>query len=97
MIGLIPGFHIYENGNMIPAHGSSNVIVRITQKGIGNGISLLIFAVLMTIQKKWNLLKGLSAKEWGYFALLGLLNPVAYYLVLFKAYDLLPAQVAQPV
>ena len=60
-------------------------------------VSLLIFAVLMTIQKKWNLLKGLSAKEWGYFALLGLLNPVAYYLVLFKAYDLLPAQVAQPI
>lgn len=60
-------------------------------------VSLLIFTVLMTVQKKWNLLKGLSAKEWGYFALLGLLNPVAYYLVLFKAYDLLPAQVAQPI
>jgi drug/metabolite transporter (DMT)-like permease len=28
--------------------------------------------------------------------LLGLLNPVAYYLVLFAAYDRLPAQVAQP-
>ncbi len=27
---------------------------------------------------------------------LGLLNPFLYYLVLFKAYDLLPAQVAQP-
>ena len=41
--------------------------------------------------------KGLSGKEWGYFPLLGLLNPVAYYLVLFKSYDLLPAQVAQPI
>ena len=59
--------------------------------------SLLIFAILMTIQKKWSLLKGLTGKEWGYFALLGLLNPVAYYLVLFKSYDLLPAQVAQPI
>jgi len=29
-------------------------------------------------------------------ALLGLLNPFAYYLILFKAYNLLPAQVAQP-
>ncbi|MEA1886813.1 MAG: DMT family transporter [Bacteroidota bacterium] len=29
-------------------------------------------------------------------ALLGLLNPFAYYLVLLKAYSLLPAQVAQP-
>lgn len=59
--------------------------------------SLVIFTVLMTIQKKWHLLKSLTGKEWGYFALLGLLNPVAYYLVLFKSYDLLPAQVAQPI
>lgn len=29
-------------------------------------------------------------------ALMGLLNPFLYYLVLFKAYSLLPAQVAQP-
>jgi drug/metabolite transporter (DMT)-like permease len=28
---------------------------------------------------------------------LGLMNPVAYYLLLFQAYDILPAQVAQPV
>lgn len=28
---------------------------------------------------------------------LGIVNPVVYYLVLFKAYDMLPAQVAQPV
>lgn len=59
--------------------------------------SLLIFTILMTIQKKWHLLKDLKTREWGYFALLGLLNPVAYYLVLFKSYDLLPAQVAQPI
>lgn len=59
--------------------------------------SLIIFTLLMSFQKKWHLLKDLKAKEWGYFALLGLLNPVAYYLVLFKSYDLLPAQVAQPI
>lgn len=29
-------------------------------------------------------------------AALGLLNPLAYYLVLFEAYDRLPAQIAQP-
>lgn len=59
--------------------------------------SLVIFTLLLTVQKKWRLVVGLSGRQWGYFALLGLLNPVAYYLVLFKAYDLLPAQVAQPV
>ena len=64
---------------------------------IASCTSLLIFAFLLTFQKKWKLLSALPARQWGYFALLGLLNPVAYYLVLFKAYDLLPAQVAQPI
>ena len=59
--------------------------------------SLLVFTVLLTVQRKWGDLARLSAKEWGRMALLGLLNPVAYYLVLFKAYDLLTAQVAQPI
>lgn len=59
--------------------------------------SLLIFAVVLTVQRKWHLVKALSHRTWGYFAFLGLLNPVAYYLVLFKSYDLLPAQIAQPV
>lgn len=59
--------------------------------------SLIIFTVVLTIQRKWGEVKALSRKMWGYFALLGLLNPVAYYLVLFKSYDLLPAQIAQPV
>ena len=33
----------------------------------------------------------------GYFALMGLVNPVIYYLVLLNAYDLLPAQQAQAI
>jgi drug/metabolite transporter (DMT)-like permease len=32
-----------------------------------------------------------------YYLLLGLINPFAYYLILFKAYDLLPASQAQPI
>lgn len=59
--------------------------------------SLLVFTVVLTVQRKWGSVARLSRAEWGCFALLGLLNPVAYYLVLFKAYDLLPAQVAQPI
>lgn len=59
--------------------------------------SLLVFTVMLTVQRKWNAVAQLTPAEWGRFALLGLLNPVAYYLVLFKAYDLLPAQVAQPI
>lgn len=59
--------------------------------------SLAIFAVVLTVQRRWGCVAALPKQTWGYFALLGLLNPVAYYLVLFKSYDLLPAQVAQPV
>ena len=59
--------------------------------------ALIILAIVMTVQKKWSVLSTLTSKQWIKYALTGLLNPVAYYLVLFKAYDLLPAQVAQPI
>lgn len=59
--------------------------------------ALLIFAATITLQGKWHLAARLTPKQVGVFALVGLLNPVAYYLVLFKAYALLPAQIAQPV
>ena len=59
--------------------------------------SLVIFAIVLTVQRRWSAIVALPRQTWGYFALLGLLNPVAYYLVLFKSYDLLPAQIAQPV
>ena len=36
------------------------------------------------------------ANPW-YYLLLGLINPLAYYLILFKAYDLLPASQAQAI
>lgn len=58
--------------------------------------ALLIFAAMMTIEKKWGLLRAMSGKDLFASGLLGVLNPVVYYLVLFKAYDMLPAQMAQP-
>ena len=59
--------------------------------------SLIIFTILLTVQRKWRLVSRLTRKQWGYFAGMGLLNPVAYYLTLFSAYSFLPAQVAQPI
>ena len=59
--------------------------------------SLFIFAVVLTFQRKWDLVKQTTSKQWKQLALQGFLNPAAYYLILFKAYDMLPAQVAQPV
>lgn len=59
--------------------------------------AMAIFALMMTIEKKWGRLWHLS-RDVLFGALgLGVLNPVLYYLVLFRAYDMLPAQVAQPV
>ena len=59
--------------------------------------SVAIFALVLTYQKKWTLVKHLTSKQWKELAFQGFLNPTAYYLILFKAYDMLPAQVAQPV
>ena len=59
-------------------------------------ISIIILFIILLIQNKAKLLKKISKKEYLHSALLGLLNPFLYYVVLFKAYSLLPAQEAQP-
>ena len=59
--------------------------------------SVLIFSIVLTVQDKWSSVKSLTGKQWKALAFQGFLNPAAYYLILFKAYDMLPAQVAQPV
>jgi drug/metabolite transporter (DMT)-like permease len=58
--------------------------------------SVCILGLMILIQGKLSQLKHLGWKDLRFSALMGLLNPVAYYLILFKAYTLLPAQVAQP-
>lgn len=60
--------------------------------------ALGIFVVNSLLTGKFRLLiRSLSDKKVvGRAMLLGALNPFLYYLVLFKAYSLLPAQVAQP-
>ena len=59
-------------------------------------VSTLVLGLILLVQGKYKLLKTLRPRDMGRSALLGLLNPAFYYLVLFKAYDLLPGQVAQP-
>lgn len=55
--------------------------------------TVILFCSLLSL-KKLNLLRTLSKKDYFRSALLGLLNPFLYYLVLFKAYSMLPAQQA---
>lgn len=64
---------------------------------IASVTSVLIFSIVLTLQGKWKLVGKLTGKQWKELAFQGFLNPAAYYLILFKAYDMLPAQVAQPV
>lgn len=55
-----------------------------------------LFLLLLSSGKLGELLSLSLAKMQGAL-LLGLLNPLLYYLILFQAYDLLPAQEAQPI
>jgi drug/metabolite transporter (DMT)-like permease len=58
--------------------------------------SLVVLFLILVIQKKLFLLKGYSPIDYLHSMILGFLNPFLYYVVLFKAYSLLPAQEAQP-
>jgi drug/metabolite transporter (DMT)-like permease len=58
--------------------------------------SVFVLFIILVVQKKVYLLKESSPKHYLHSAILGCLNPFIYYIVLFKAYSLLPAQEAQP-
>ncbi len=56
----------------------------------------LIFLTSLAMQGKLKIIKQQTLKQWSYSMLMGLINPFLYYLLLFRAYSQLPAQVAQP-
>ena len=58
-------------------------------------VSTTVLFVIVLFQKKLKKITTLSRQEWLTSIGFGILNPFAYYLILFKAYDLLPAQHAQ--
>lgn len=57
--------------------------------------SVLLSAILLG-QGKFHLIRKVDRTIWMRSLLLGLINPFLYYLILFEAYELLPAQQAQP-
>ena len=57
-------------------------------------VSTIILFCSLLFFRKLSLLRTLSKRDYLCSALLGLLNPFLYYLVLFKAYSILPAQQA---
>lgn len=60
-------------------------------------ISFLVLFVTVIIRGQLGTLVQELKVHPGRYLLLGLINPTAYYITLFKAYDLLPAQQAQPI
>ncbi len=58
--------------------------------------STMVLLAIVIAQKKFPMLKTATGRELLNSALLGFINPFIYYLILLKAYSLLPGQVAQP-
>lgn len=63
---------------------------------VASAVSVLILFFIILFQGKTKLIFKQSGKQLASSILLGAFNPFIYYIVLFKAYSLLPAQLAQP-
>lgn len=63
---------------------------------VASGVSLVFLFAYLWVTRQLNLLRQTTRKDLLMSSLTGLINPFGYYLVLFKAYSLLPAQLAQP-
>lgn len=59
-------------------------------------VTVLVLFALLLVQGKTGLLFRQTKLQIVWSVLLGAFNPLFYYIVLFKAYSLLPAQLAQP-
>lgn len=73
--------------------GELNVLSMLAIATFTSTIALLI---ILISGGKWSLLLNTSPREYLTSAMLGLINPFIYYIILLKAYKLLPGQVAQP-
>jgi drug/metabolite transporter (DMT)-like permease len=58
-------------------------------------VSTVLFAILLSFENRLGELRRISRRQWLLSIGFGLLNPFCYYLILFQAYNLLPAQQAQ--
>lgn len=73
--------------------GELDVLTMLTIATLTSAAALLIILIL---EKKLPLLLLTTRRQMTASALLGFINPFVYYLILLKAYKLLPGQVAQP-
>ncbi len=61
-----------------------------------SAVTVLVLFFFLVAQKNTKLIFRQSRRDIFHSVFLGAFNPLLYYLVLFKAYSLLPAQLAQP-
>lgn len=59
--------------------------------------AVVILGAYLLINRKFNAVFKLKTKEYAFYLILGFLNPFVYYWMAIKAYDLLPAQIVQPI
>lgn len=69
----------------------------VTMLGITTLVSTIVLFLIVAATGKLKLLGKMTRKDLLWSALLGLITPVAYYLILLTAYSRLPGQVAQPI
>lgn len=69
----------------------------VTMLTITTVISTAVLFLIVVLSGKLRLLTVMTRRDLIWSALLGLINPVAYYLLLLAAYSRLPGQVAQPI
>lgn len=64
---------------------------------VANVVTLIILVPILVFQHNIKAALLSWKSHWRLSLMMGLINPFAYYLILFRAYELLPAQVAQPI
>lgn len=64
---------------------------------IANVVSLCVYGLILMFRHEQLHLFPISKRDLGFTFSQALLNPFGYYLILFKVYSILPAQIAQPV
>lgn len=73
--------------------GEMQILPMLTIASVASAAALLM---IIALTKKSGLIFRTTGRELIGSAILGLINPFIYYIILLKAYQLLPAQVAQP-
>jgi drug/metabolite transporter (DMT)-like permease len=63
---------------------------------IANAVAMVIYGLILAFRRERVKILPLSGRDLGFSLIQALLNPFGYYLIIFKVYSILPAQIAQP-